>query len=155
MKLQLAGKVAVTFIVPALTSVTVTVFPAMMPHGFEHSSEFCAAVKVAALPLAGAPTLRARAHPAAASVPVSFHFIIASLVWLTLIRTPQSGVRPSHSEALLGRPVKQHFLDAMRSCATFFLGQNAPLVRLLLTHLPRVEHRSGGPAGALFVDGAA
>src|SRR5215475_3621819 len=83
MKLQLAGMVAVTSIVPATTSVTVTVFPAMMPHGFEHSSEFCAAVKVVALPPAGVPTLRARAYPAAASAPVSFDFIIASLVWLT------------------------------------------------------------------------
>src|SRR5262249_6509233 len=83
MKLQLAGKVAVTSIVPGLTSVTVTVFPAMMPHGVEHSSEFCAAVKLAALPPVGAPTLRARAHPATASTPVSFDFIIASLVWLT------------------------------------------------------------------------
>src|SRR5215510_10126081 len=83
MKLQLAGKVAVTSIVPVLTSVTVTVFPPMMPHGVEHSSEFCAAVKVAALPPAGAPTLRARAHPAAASAPVSFDFIIASLYGLT------------------------------------------------------------------------
>jgi hypothetical protein len=82
MKLQLAGKVAVTSIVPGLTSETVTVFPAMMPHGFEHSSEFCAAVKVAALPPAGAPTLRARTHHAAASAPVSLDFIIASLVWL-------------------------------------------------------------------------
>jgi hypothetical protein len=83
MKLQLAGNVAVTSIVPVLTSVTVTVFAEMMLHGFEHSSEFCAAVKLAALPPAGAPTLRARAYPAAASAPVSFDFIIASLVWLT------------------------------------------------------------------------
>src|SRR5262249_1559600 len=71
---------AVSDIVPVLTSVTVTVFAAMMPHGVEHSSEFCANVKVAALPPAGAPTLRARAYPAAASAPVSFDFIIASLV---------------------------------------------------------------------------
>src|SRR5262249_7622995 len=62
---QLAGNLAVTSIVPGVTSVTVTVFPAMMPHGFEHSSEFCAAVKVSALAPAGAPTLRARANPAA------------------------------------------------------------------------------------------
>ena len=48
MKLQLAGMLAVKDIVPVATSVTVTVFPAMMPHGVEHSSEFCANVKVAA-----------------------------------------------------------------------------------------------------------
>src|SRR5262249_38737593 len=82
MKLQLAGMVAVTSIVPVATSVTVTVFPAILPHGFEHSSELGTNVKVAALPAAGAPTLRASAYPAAASAPVSFDFIIASLVWV-------------------------------------------------------------------------
>src|SRR5215831_14501858 len=66
MKLQLAGKVAVTSTVPAgrPVSVTVTVFAEMMPHPVEHSSEFCAAVKVVALPLAGSPI---RANPIAAA----------------------------------------------------------------------------------------
>src|SRR6516164_1489017 len=105
MKLQLAGKLAVTSIVPGVTSVTVTVFPAMMPHGFEHSSEFCAALKVSALAPAGAPTLRARANPAAASAPVSFDFIIASLVWLTTYDPEQkaSPIAANGSTTFFGR----------------------------------------------------
>jgi hypothetical protein len=78
MKPQVEGKLAFKFITFGDTSVIVTVLTARVLHGFEHSSDVWTNVKVAALPLAAAPTIRARTHPAARAA-LSFDFMMLPL----------------------------------------------------------------------------